>query len=153
MIARLRRRFILIAMLSVFAVLFVIVGGINLAGALSDEQEASRLLDMLEQGGGVFPKPGRPLMRGPGGMTPETPYETRYFTVLFHGDGTVSAVNTGSIAAVTTGEAIEYAAEVLGRGRTATAASTGTASPTGATAASSFSSTARARSFRAEISS
>ena len=73
MIARLRRRFILIAMLSVFAVLFVIVGGINLAGALSDEQEASRLLDMLEQGGGVFPKPGRPLMRGPGGMTPETP--------------------------------------------------------------------------------
>ncbi|MGN1075167.1 MAG: sensor histidine kinase [Eubacteriales bacterium] len=118
MIARLRRRFILIAMLSVFAVLFVIVGGINLAGALSDEQEASRLLDMLEQGGGVFPKPGRPLMRGPGGMTPETPYETRYFTVLFHGDGTVSAVNTGSIAAVTTGEAIEYAAEVLGRGRT-----------------------------------
>ncbi|MEA4824518.1 MAG: HAMP domain-containing sensor histidine kinase [Clostridiaceae bacterium] len=117
MIARLRRRFILITMASVFTVLIIIVGGINLASSIAEERDASRLLDMLSAGDGFFPKPNKPFEHDFGDMSPETPYETRFFTVRFQPSGDVAAVNTGNIAAVGTDQAVDYALEVLSRER------------------------------------
>jgi len=42
----------------------------------------------------------------------EMPYETRYFSVFLKQDGSVTAVNTGKIAAVDTAAAVEYAQTV-----------------------------------------
>ena len=42
-------------------------------------------------------------------MSPETPFETRYFTVKFDTGGTVLAVDTSKIAAVDEGRAEKYA--------------------------------------------
>lgn len=46
------------------------------------------------------------------GFSPETPFETRYFTVTLSNDGAVSEINIGSISAVTTQEAEQYALEL-----------------------------------------
>lgn len=42
-------------------------------------------------------------------MSAETPFETRFFTVVLKSDGTVMTVDTGQIAAVSTADAGEYA--------------------------------------------
>ena len=41
-------------------------------------------------------------------MSPELPYESRYFSVFLDQDGSVTAVNTGKIAAVDSAAAIQY---------------------------------------------
>ena len=46
-------------------------------------------------------------------MSPETPFETRYFTVKFNTDGTVSSVDTTKIAAVDANMAEKYAKEIF----------------------------------------
>ena len=51
------------------------------------------------------------------GYTPETPFETRYFTVSFTADGTVSDVNTGNIAAIDSEEAVALAERVAETGK------------------------------------
>ena len=51
------------------------------------------------------------------GYTPETPFETRYFTVSFTADGTVSDVNTGNIAAIDSEEAVALAERVAKTGK------------------------------------
>lgn len=43
------------------------------------------------------------------GVTDETPYETRYFSVILSEEGTTRSVNTGRIASVTTEDAARYA--------------------------------------------
>lgn len=50
-------------------------------------------------------------------ITPETPYETRYFVVEYDSDGKISSCNTEHIAAVDYDEAIEYADSVISIGR------------------------------------
>lgn len=123
MIKKLRRKFVTVAMCSVIAVLAVIIGIINAAGFYNLSQKADETLAVLSENGGVFPKPekgnkagGKPL--GPHGMSPEAPYETRYFSVLFSGSGEIISVNTGSIAAISTEEAMEYARHVYRSGKT-----------------------------------
>ncbi len=55
MIKKLRRQFILVAMLSTFAVLAVIVGALNIANYVSMNSGADALLDILAENGGQFP--------------------------------------------------------------------------------------------------
>ena len=45
----------------------------------------------------------------PKGMSPETPYETRYFSVSLDSDGNCESANLESIAAISEDEAISYA--------------------------------------------
>ena len=51
-------------------------------------------------------------------MSPETPFELRYFSVKLNTDGGVLAVDTTKIAAVDTAEAEGYAKDVFGSGKT-----------------------------------
>lgn len=55
MIKTLRKKFIIIAMLSIGLVLLVIIGGINIANYVNLNRSAEQLLDLLEKGGGKFP--------------------------------------------------------------------------------------------------
>lgn len=44
------------------------------------------------------------------GISQESPFDTRYFTVTIAPDGTVESVDTGKIASISAGTAEEYAA-------------------------------------------
>lgn len=46
------------------------------------------------------------------GISQESPFDTRYFTVTIAPDGTVESVDTGKIASISAGTAEEYAAEL-----------------------------------------
>ena len=118
MIKRLRKKFIILTSCSVLAVLVIIVGIINIVSYVNAVESADRIVALLIDGGGSFGsdrpdngnhwdgesgfKPERP-------MSPETPFETRFFIVELDGNGEVTAVNTDKIAAVDGAQAGEYA--------------------------------------------
>lgn len=51
------------------------------------------------------------------GIDKETPFETRYFSVLLYENGNVSTIDTGKIASVSTSEAGSYAASLYDKGK------------------------------------
>ena len=118
MIKKLQKRVVIIAVSSVAAVLLIIMGTILIALYSEIVSEADSTILMLEQNNGNYPKfedgsfgsnnADRPRQ----GISPEGQFETRFFTVNLNQDGKTISTNTGSIAAVTTEEAIEYAEEV-----------------------------------------
>ncbi len=55
---------------------------------------------------------------GKHGIDKETPFETRYFSVLLYKNGKVSTIDTGRIASVSTSKASEYATSLYSKGRT-----------------------------------
>lgn len=59
MIASLRKRFVIIAMCSVLAVLAVIIGAINIGGYSKTAAKADEMLTYLASNGGVFPSQSR----------------------------------------------------------------------------------------------
>lgn len=135
MIKRLRRKFIAACMVSLAIVLIVILGGINLMSYYKVVSDADAILALLDANGGAFPKDhGRqeeqptgdiPLEKALVGkkdpfgqrvMSPETPYESRFFSVLLGEDGQVLRIDTGQIAAVDEEEAVVYAQNVSASG-------------------------------------
>lgn len=52
------------------------------------------------------------------GIDKETPFETRYFSVLLYKNGNVSTIDTGKIASVSTSEAGDYATSLYCKGKT-----------------------------------
>lgn len=136
MIKRLRRKLIVACMVSLAIVLTVILGGVNLMSYHKVVSDADAVLALLDANGGAFPKnPGKqqepsagdilpddvPVgKRDPFGqrvMSPETPYESRFFSVLLGEDGQVLRIDTGQIAAVDEEEAAVYAQNVFDSGR------------------------------------
>lgn len=121
MIKTLRRKFITITMSSVVVVLAVIMVIINIANYYNINQHADELLKVLVENNGTFPKPDdlprgkKPLSHK---ISPEAPFETRYFSVVLSADQAVVSVNTGRIAAVSTESASEYAVELHTKNKT-----------------------------------
>ena len=121
MIKKLRRKFVAVAMLSLFIVLLIIIGTVIILNYTRMADDAQRTINILKENDGSFPKPdmkpghGKEMFKG---MSPEAPYESRYFSVLMDGSGNVSTIDTGKIAGTDTDEAAEYAAKVLECGRT-----------------------------------
>ncbi len=119
MIKSLRRKFIAIAMASVIIVLGCIMVIANLVNYSSVNRDADAKLTILEENDGIFPRGGEPgdgLKLQGYGISAETPFDTRYFSVRLKEDGTLLAVDTGKIAAVSTETAAAYAAELWSRG-------------------------------------
>ena len=119
MIRRLRCTFVMVSVCSVAAVLFVILGVVNWMNYRQVVEDVDRILDILAENNGSFPERGVPEeeperdRRGaPPGISPETPYESRYFTVYFNEDEDVIRADVGRIAAVDESEAVAYAEEV-----------------------------------------
>ena len=126
MLNKLRLKFIAVSLAATLVVLTLIVGGINVKNYLSVKKNAERTLQMLAQNGGEFPSkdekptPGaeEPPKKNDGEMSPEMPFETRYFTVTLTANGDVSAVNTKNIAAISEAEAKALAAKIKESGKT-----------------------------------
>lgn len=134
MIGTLRRKLIAACMFSLAAVLLVILGGVNLASYQKVVADADAVLAVLAAGDGRFPgrtqtapeqsgeettAPPEEKHLGGRGFSPETPYESRFFSVLLDSEGRVLQVDTGQIAAVDDEEAAAAALAVLASGRTA----------------------------------
>lgn len=139
MINTLRRRFIVVTMISVFVVLFVIMGAINITNYMNVVSNAEKTISLIRENGGTFPKPefeggpgtaqegevrpeggsegtvmGPPPFfgRGDRSMDLEAPFNTRYFTVTLDDSGSVTASDTEHIAAVSSQQAEELAGEL-----------------------------------------
>ena len=127
MLKKLRIKLIFASMFSLFTVLFIILG---IAGVLNYHNlitNADNILQILVENDGRFPEPekanqDRTPPQQPQGelhrLSPELPYESRYFSVFLDNDGNTIAVNTGKIAAVDTSAAIQYGENVWKSGRT-----------------------------------
>ena len=124
MIYKLQRKFILICTISVLSVVALVFGVIVALNISSLNKNMDVLADQVSAGGGRFPgsfdegfKPDKfPPRNEPDFdfITPETPFSTRHFTVLFDRSGNVVNTYTESIYAITEEQAIAYAQEVLG---------------------------------------
>ena len=119
MIKRLRRKFIVITMCSILTVLGGIIGGINIANYISINQRADEKLDLLVENQGRFPpmegEPEKKLL--PAGMSPEVPFETRYFTVVLNNENMAVSADIGRIAAISRQTAEEYAVILQEKGK------------------------------------
>lgn len=129
MIKSLRRKLIAASMFSLAVVLFLILGGVNLMSYHKVVTDADSILAVLGDNDGGFPmreppdgpQPARPQEGNGGrrtpGLSPETPYESRYFSVLVDDSGQVIQSDTGQIAAIDEEEASNYALAVWNTGR------------------------------------
>lgn len=127
MIHKLRIKFIAASMLSLALVLFVILGGVNIMSYQKILRDSDRILSLLSENGGRFPgqdqpfdgdrpKPDRPFRPGHG-LSPETPFESRFFSVLLDEGGQVIGSDTGQIAAMDEESAGKAAAKVWDTGK------------------------------------
>ena len=118
-------------------VLLVILGGVNLMSYQKVVSDADTVLSLLAANDGAFPKLRAPQEEKdegyfapfgtPGGkpnlfnqriMSPETPYESRFFSVLLGEDGQAVETDTGQIAAVDAEQATDYAQKAAASGKT-----------------------------------
>lgn len=137
---KLRLRFIIIASLSVFIVLFSFLVCINVWNYNNMTDNADKTLFAISENNGVFPKIHKdkpknqpvpenepitedqsvtdnqsgPLNRD---FSPEDPFSTRYFSVTLNEDGVQDAVNLNNIAAVTLEDAAEMTTTVMEKGK------------------------------------
>ena len=131
MVNKLRKKFVITAMLSLLVILIIMIAVINIANISQSVRDADNLLQILTTNNGFFPgmlkdnnnqqppRPDRPLgfehlnnMR-----SLEMPYQTRYFWVRFDSSGNILEVDVNHIASVTEDTAKEAATEVYSRGR------------------------------------
>ncbi|MEY8390083.1 sensor histidine kinase [Lachnospiraceae bacterium] len=125
MIKKLQTRFILISMLSMIFVLTVIMSAVNLLNYQGVVKDADHILRFLSEHKGRFPQlpppetgnrqylePPETGEPNPFHMTPEMPYETRYFSVVLTTDGSVISTDTRKIAAIDAKTASAYAARI-----------------------------------------
>lgn len=122
---KLKRRFILTAMVSMFLVLLLMIGGMNLGNYRNLIKNADLLTHMLADNDGVFPdnkqdektkeesvseksekkkkkkKPEHKLLA-------ETPFQTRYFCISYDENGQMADLSLEHIAAVGETKAKEY---------------------------------------------
>ena len=117
MIKKLQRKFILLSMSALLFVLTVIIAGINIVNYSSVTQEADQLLSIITENKGEFPiEPDKFGHRLPPGMSPEIPYESRYFSVVLDKEiSQVLFVETSRIISVDKQAAIVYADTALNK--------------------------------------
>lgn len=131
MIKNLRKRFIFAAMASTFGVLFVIMSILNIANYARMVSRADDTLSELVGNNGQFDRrdflkekvktnadsqpPDKPDGKSNDKFSPETPFQTRYFSVVVS-DGAVESYSLDNIAAVDESEAESYALKILGDG-------------------------------------
>lgn len=126
MIYKLRRRFILICTISILLVVSLIFGVILTLNITSLNQNMDVLADRVSEGGGRFPGSFdgfKPDMMMPENrpsfdfITPETPFSTRHFTVVFDTSGKTVKTYTESIYAINEAQAVQYARQALAGSR------------------------------------
>ena len=117
MLRKLKIKFTLAAVLSIAVVITVLLGAINIVNYRNVISDADITLQLIAEHKGRFPsklgiKPNMDIE-----ITPETPYESRYFSVEYE-NGQIKSVNTASIRAVDDDMAIIIASNVTKREKT-----------------------------------
>lgn len=111
-----RRKFIIAAMLAVTAVLTVIIGGMITVNYFNLVSTADTTIDMILSNDGRFPRAEfspdkKPFEHKP--FSPETPFETRYFTVRLDREGKPVVFDIDFVAAIDISEAEKMAKNVF----------------------------------------
>lgn len=118
MIRKLKRKFVLLSMTSLLVLLAVIVAGMNLLNYRSVVEEADAILSVLSQNKGMFPDADdRPDRKFPPRFSPETPYESRFFSVFYDGAGRAVNADVRKIASISQEDAVSLADGVLEKDR------------------------------------
>ncbi len=112
MLRRLRLRFIAISLLSMILVLFTIISAANYVNYRNVANQADGILTMIADNDGQFPNM-TPKQDQTDGVTQETKFESRYFSVVLTKSGSTYSVDTSRIAAVDKKTAVKYAKKVL----------------------------------------
>lgn len=113
MIKKLRIKLMAAAMGSLLIVLLVIEGLVGVLNYRKIVEDADRILEILEENSGRFPL-GFPVDKQGGRrfMSPEIPYESRYFSVLLDEQGDVVLTDTKKTVTIDFTDAGKYALEV-----------------------------------------
>ncbi len=108
MIKRLKKKFIILATASMLILMAVLVGIMNVVNYSSVVTETDTILDVLSQPDAPFgdhselpDKPPQDIKDFiPHGMSPEVPYESRYFTAMVTKDGNIEETDFSKIISV-----------------------------------------------------
>ena len=108
MIKKLKKKFIVLATVSTFVLMAILVGVMNIINYSSVVAETDTILDVLSQPNAPFGEkqdlPERPREDIqdfiPHGMSPEVPYESRYFTAMLTIDGEIKETDFSKIISV-----------------------------------------------------
>ncbi len=126
MIAKLRKKLIFVSMVSLFIVLFVLILSIGILNYRKLVTDADHVLSILAENNGKFPKreepkeppkPEKNFSEKNHLLSPELPYESRYFSVTVNKEGEVLSVEAGKIVTVNEETIIEYVQEVWQKGK------------------------------------
>ncbi len=116
MIKKLRFKFIVLAMTTIILLLSVIVMGMNMLNYKSVVSQSDEILSVISHNRGFFPEfKDKPFVPKYNHITPETPYESRYFSVFLTSSGDVFEVKTDRISSVDKEAAAELAISVLNK--------------------------------------
>lgn len=122
MIKKLKNKFIILSMIALLILLALIVSAMNIINYKSVINEADDILFFIAENqndfisDNVFSTNGlNPFFNGklPQNMSPETPYESRYFSVIINTVTESVKTETSRIASVNAEKAKDYAQEVL----------------------------------------
>lgn len=125
MINKLKRKFILLATVSMLALMTLLVGVMNLINYSVVVHESDDVISVLTRSDLPFFEPSGFIKPGsagaddkpfPPGMSPEVPYESRYFIVTVSSDGSVVKSDFSKILSVDKDSVGEYIQKVLSRG-------------------------------------
>lgn len=114
MIKRLKIKYIVLALSSLLVLLAFIVTGMNLLNYNAVIEDADETLELLSQNQGAFPtKDEQNDDWLPPDMSPEIPFESRFFSVLVNSSEDIVSAETSQIYVVDGEAAVEYANEAL----------------------------------------
>ncbi len=119
MILKLRRKFIVIAMVSVTLVMILMAVAINVTNYIATSSDMEDTLDLICGNRGTVPQfDGKKPPGDLGGdrFNAETPYSTRYFVLRYGADGTLDNADMRHIAAVTEDDVDTYLSVALESG-------------------------------------
>jgi len=119
MIRSIRRKFILIAMLSLVGTMTVLCAAIGIGGFRSAEHRVDRAIALLYQNGGTFLPPEAKFdpLDFNFQVTPETPFETRYFIVELTDRQEIKSVDLEHIAALDRQTVVDTISKVIDAGK------------------------------------
>ncbi len=122
MINKLKRKFIMITMSSLFLVMVLLVATINIISFYQTDKQAEGILRMLSDNQGQFPdfkKDKLPPKEPHTGfaLNEETRFQTRYFMIWLDEQGIAAKIDTSHISAITSEDALNYAETILDGGK------------------------------------
>ncbi len=114
MIKKIRYKFILVSMISLTLVITIIIAIINIIGYINITKTADKKLELISNNNGIFPT-NKPSFdkKNDKNLSPEAPFETRYFSVIVHSNGDVYGVNVDKVSVIDELSAIDYTKKIM----------------------------------------